>query len=214
MNHTIQLINNNAANGLEELSTQNRKVDCVLTTFTMDYFYEDTVKEVLEGLGCQLKNILIGDGSIYIRLKIDYIPLVSYVFQKCGFNLKNILTIPILGVKTPHHPKKYIDENLEYFLFFTHKDSSPRYLNPVKHNENACSCKFSANWSWFEGSLLDAYRMILKISTNHSDVVLDPFMDAGLVGEACILQDRNFIGIEISRARFDDTKRRLDELGE
>jgi DNA modification methylase len=56
--------------------------------------------------------------------------------------------------------------------------------------------------------------MMMKISTDHSQVVLDPFMDAGDVGEAAILQDRDFIGIEISRARFDDTERRLDDIGE
>ena len=56
--------------------------------------------------------------------------------------------------------------------------------------------------------------MMMEISTDHSQVVLDPFMDAGDVGEAAILQDRDFIGIEISRARFDDTKARLDDLGE
>ena len=110
---------------------------------------------------------------------------------------------------------KYIDEDLKYFLFFVHTDSHPRYFNPVEHESMYCNCKFSANWDWFKGStIIDAYRMMMEISTDHSQVVLDPFMDAGDVGEAAILQDRDFIGIEISRARFDDTKARLDDLGE
>ena len=105
--------------------------------------------------------------------------------------------------------------NLKYFLFFVHADSHPRYFNPVEHESMYCNCKFSANWDWFKGStIIDAYRMMMEISTDHSQVVLDPFMDAGDVGEAAILQDRDFIGIEISRARFDDTKARLDDLGE
>ena len=39
-------------------------------------------------------------------------------------------------------------------------------------------------------------------------------MDNGDIGEAAILQDRHFIGIEISAARFEDTNSRLAELGE
>lgn len=214
VNHTVQLINANALEGIHQLIQRNTWVDSIITTFNMDYFYDDTVEETLKNVACHLKAILSSDGTIYIKIKVNQIPLVSRIFDLCGFKLVNILTIPIIGAKIPCHPKKYIDENLEYFLFFTHKEYPARYMNPVEHNEDTCNCKFSANWTWFNGTLIDVYRMMMKISTNHSQVVLDPFMDSGDVGEAAILQDRSFIGIEISKARFDDTKRRLQELGE
>ena len=39
-----------------------------------------------------------------------------------GYNKeRNILTIPILGRQIPCAPTKYIDENLQYVLFFTRK---------------------------------------------------------------------------------------------
>lgn len=211
MTHTVRLINDNALDGMEQIDTL---VDCVLTVFNRDYFYDDTLEETLTNVACKMHHLLTGDGVVYIKVKVPDIPLISYVFTKCGFTLKNIITIPLLGGKVPCHPSKYIDDNIEYFLFFHKSDKCYRYLNPVEHDSNGCNCQFSANWSWFTGSMSDVYRTILKISTRHSEVILDPFMDAGDIGEAAILQDRNFIGIEISRARFDDTKRRLEELGE
>ena len=215
MNHTVRLINANAIDGIQEVIGANQWVDCIITNFNMDYFYEDTLDETFNNVVCNMKAVLACDGSIYIGVKVSDIPFVSNVFKKCGFILKNILTIPLNNSKTPCRPTKYIDEDLKYFLFFVHADSHPRYFNPVEHESMYCNCKFSANWDWFKGStIIDAYRMMMEISTDHSQVVLDPFMDAGDVGEAAILQDRDFIGIEISRARFDDTKARLDDLGE
>ena len=87
-------------------------------------------------------------------------------------------------------------------------------MNPTTHSEDTCNCKYSANWDWFKGTLIDAYRTMIKISTDHGQTILDPFMNFGDVGEAAILQDRHFIGIEVGRARLDDARRRLDDLGE
>lgn len=215
MNHTVRLINANAVDGMQQIIDSNQWVDCIITNFNMDYFYEDSVRNTLKDVVHHMKAVLACDGSIYIGVKVSDIPFVSHIFEKCGFTLKNIITIPLLGAQIPCRPSKYVDENLKYFLFFIHSDHHPRYFNPIEHESPYCNCKFSANWDWFNGNtIIDAYRMMMEISTDHSQTVLDPFMDAGDVGEAAILQDRDFIGIEISRARFDDTERRLDDLGE
>lgn len=214
VNHTVQLINANAVDGICSLILKNIWVDSVITKFNMDYFYEDTVSDTLKNVAAHLKAILVSDGTIYVELEVKYIPLVSHIFEEAGFCLRNILTVSKTVEKVPCHPKKYIDENLTYILFFTHKEYPSRFMNPVEHNEKGCNCKFSANWSWFSGTSIDMYREMMKISTNHGQSILDPFMDAGDVGVAAILQDRNFFGIEISKARFDDAKRRLQELGE
>lgn len=215
MNHTIRLINANAVDGMQQVIQSNQWVDCIITNFNMDYFYEEDVKCTFKNVVCHMKAVLADNGCVYIGVKVSDIPFVTHVFEKCGFTLKNIITIPLLGAEIPCRPTKYVDENLKYFLFFVHADHNPRYFNPVDHESIYCNCKFSANWDWFKkDNIIDVYRMMMEISTDHSQVVLDPFMDAGDVGEAAILQDRDFIGIEISRARFDDTERRLDDIGE
>ena len=43
MNHTVRLINANAIDGIQEVIGANQWVDCIITNFNMDYFYEDTL---------------------------------------------------------------------------------------------------------------------------------------------------------------------------
>lgn len=212
MNHTVRLINANAVDGIKEVIDDNKWVDSIITRFNMDYFYEDTLEETFDCVVKCMKAVLVSDGTVYIEVPLKYIPIVSYLFTKNCFVLQNIITIPANPVKCCH-PKKYIDNN-KYILFFTHKEYPARYMNPVEHDENTCMCQFSSNWSWFEGSDIDAYRMMMRISTDPHQVILDPFMNEGDIGVAAILQDREFIGIECGRARLDDTYMRLADLGE
>lgn len=214
VNHTVQLINANALDGIHTVIDRGINVDCIITRFNRDYFYEETIKDTLKDVAEHLCYVLIDDGTAYVEVSLKYVPLVLEVFNSAGFNLLNILTIPKECDKKPCHPKKYVDDDLNYVLFFSKQCCVPRYINPVMHNEKSCNCQISANWSWFSGINIDAYREMMKISTDHGQTILDPFMDNGDVGVAAILQDRNFIGIEISKARFDDTQRRLAELGE
>lgn len=214
VNHTVQLINANALDGIHTVIDRGIKVDCIITRFNREYFYEETMRDTLKDVAKHLCCALIDDGTTYVELALKDISIVLDVFSSVGFNLLNILTIPKKYDKKPCHPKKYIDDDLNYALFFSKQCSVPRYINPIMNSEDKCSCQISANWSWFSGTNIDSYREMMKISTDHGQIVLDPFMDNGDVGVAAILQDRNFIGIEISKARFDDAQRRLAELGE
>ena len=212
-NHTVQLINDNPIDGIHELISRNVWVDCVITSFNEKYFNSDTIEKELFNTAQHLKAVLSNDGTVYIKVAVSDISLVSCTFEKAGFKLKNILVVP-MGTSVTCHSQKYVDENLEYFLFFTNICSPTLYMKPVQYNDKY-DCHYSAVWSWFKGgTLIDIYRMIMKISTDHSQAVLDPFMNIGDVGKAAVLQDRNFIGIEPDRIIYDDTKRMLDELGE
>lgn len=216
MNHTIRLINANAVDGMQEVINANQWVDCIITNFNMDYFYEDTLEDTFIDVVNHMKAVLVSDGTVYIKVTVSQIPFVTHTFTENGFVLKNVLMIPINVEK--HcccRSSKYNDRGIEYFLFFGHSDYKLRFLNPTEHDEKTCNCNYSVTWDWFGGTdLISVYRKMMELSTDHSQVILDPFMDAGDVGVAAILQDRDFIGIEISRARYDDTKARLDDIGE
>lgn len=54
-------------------------------------------------------------------------------------------------------------------------------------------------------------RLILA-STQEGDIVLDPFMGSGTTGVAAILQNRNFLGIELDTAYVELAKKRIGEL--
>ena len=59
---------------------------------------------------------------------------------------------------------------------------------------------------------LDLMRYLCKLTrTPTGGVVLDPFMGSGTTGIACILEHRDFIGIEISEEYMEIAKRRIND---
>lgn len=50
----------------------------------------------------------------------------------------------------------------------------------------------------------------IQIGSNENDLVLDPFMGSGTTGEACLLLNRNFEGLEINEKHFESSKKRLE----
>lgn len=52
-------------------------------------------------------------------------------------------------------------------------------------------------------------EILLKITSNDGDLILDPFMGSGSAGIACINTNRNFIGFEINNNYFEIAKNRI-----
>lgn len=55
-------------------------------------------------------------------------------------------------------------------------------------------------------------KHIIKIASNPSDLVFDPFMGVGSTGVAALELKRRFLGVEIDRAYFKATNRRLKNV--
>lgn len=58
---------------------------------------------------------------------------------------------------------------------------------------------------------VDLMRHFVRIHTNEGMTVLDPFMGSGTTGVACIMEGRNFIGIESDAKWFETGNRRIEE---
>ena len=52
---------------------------------------------------------------------------------------------------------------------------------------------------------------IIKIHTNKNDVILDPFSGTATTGEACLLNGRKYIGIEITPKYYELSVKRLSK---
>ena len=50
--------------------------------------------------------------------------------------------------------------------------------------------------------------------SNEGDVVLDPFMGSGTTGKMALLNNRNFIGIELDEEYFEIAKKRIEEANQ
>jgi DNA modification methylase len=53
---------------------------------------------------------------------------------------------------------------------------------------------------------------LIKIHTNKNNTILDPFMGSGSTGVASLLNERNFIGIELEKKYFNIAKKRMEEF--
>lgn len=54
-------------------------------------------------------------------------------------------------------------------------------------------------------------EIIIAVSSDEGDIVLDPFFGIGTTGVVCKLLKRNFIGIEIDPVYFEIAKKRIGE---
>ena len=57
---------------------------------------------------------------------------------------------------------------------------------------------------------VDILRYLIRTYSNEGDLVIDPTMGSGSCGEACILENRNFIGIELNDEWFSFAENRLN----
>jgi site-specific DNA-methyltransferase (adenine-specific) len=57
-------------------------------------------------------------------------------------------------------------------------------------------------------------RTIIRNSSKEGDIVLDCFLGSGTTAVACILENRNYIGIEINKKYYDIAIERINETKE
>lgn len=57
---------------------------------------------------------------------------------------------------------------------------------------------------------LELLRRIIALCTSTGDTVLDPFCGSGTTGVACVLLDRDFIGIDLDPSYLDLTAKRIE----
>ena len=59
---------------------------------------------------------------------------------------------------------------------------------------------------------VELLRTLIRTFTNENDLVLDNCMGSGSTGVACILENRNFIGIELDKTYFDIAEERINKI--
>ena len=160
-------------------------------------------------------------------------------FMDCGFKLhdtmiyeKNSSTFPARATSSRY------SQIFEYMFVFSkgnpkcaslicdkknkwagYKDFSGKLKNPVpEYSPRTNIWKYTTSFNdktghpaVFPEAL--AQDHILSWS-NEGDIVLDPFMGSGTTGKMALLNNREFIGIELNKDYFDIAKQRLDKCKE
>jgi site-specific DNA-methyltransferase (adenine-specific) len=61
---------------------------------------------------------------------------------------------------------------------------------------------------------LELLKRLVAMCTNEGDTVLDPFCGSGTTGVACVLLNRNFIGIDLDQGYLDLSAKRMKAANE
>ncbi|MBO7240212.1 MAG: hypothetical protein J6V23_07000 [Bacteroidaceae bacterium] len=126
------------------------------------------------------------------------------VGEKAGFKLQNVL----VWKKTKHTPNRYYLKNCEFIVMF--RKGSARNINEMGTFSvlEVANVKKKQHPSEKPVKLLE---ILIRNSSNQSEIVLDPFMGAGSTGLACLNTRRKFIGFELDEMYFDVARSRIGQ---
>jgi hypothetical protein len=213
LDHTVRLFNTTINEAFAELKEHHVQPDCIITHINNNCFGGEITIEKMRDLGERFKDVLIGQGHIYLYIDdIQDLGIVMVGMQEAGLTFKNILTIPYTDkiVQAGCNTRKYFDGAVKRVLYFTKYEG--HFLNHTKlFIKIKATSMHPAVWNWFKGTISDSYKNIMQISTQHADTILDPFMLTDAIGKATVEADRHYIGINPGK-NFNDIKHSLEML--
>lgn len=125
---------------------------------------------------------------------------------KAGFKLHNLL----VWEKNNCTPSQYYMKNCEYVLFL--RKGKAKWINNIGDSKTVH--KFNniiGNKLHPTEKPVDLLEYYLLNSSEPNDIVFDPFMGSGSMGEAAIKNDRRFVGIELDEKYFEVAKDRIEK---
>ena len=173
-----------------------------------DNLIDEYDKSILEELIRVMKKI-----NIYIWCNGEQVPFYIDYFvnkNKCKMDI-------LVWNKTnamPLYNNKYMTDK-EYCLYFR----KGGYCKPACYEDAKTVFYLPINQSdkkkWIHPTIkpLSIIRTLIRNSSKENDVVLDCFLGSGTTAVACILENRNYIGVELNKKYYDIANKRISELG-
>lgn len=133
---------------------------------------------------------------------------ISKEAERVGFETKDMLRLEKTNPMPRNRDRRYITD-YECAIWFTKPKEKwtfnrqdPAYQRPkfVKSIDKGFHPTQKS---------LSLMEDLLKIHSNETDIVLDPFMGSGTTGVACKNLNRNFIGIELDKDYYEIAKKRI-----
>lgn len=124
---------------------------------------------------------------------------------KAGFKLHNLL----VWEKNNCTPSQYYMKNCEYVLFL--RKGKAKWINNIGDSKTVH--KFNniiGNKLHPTEKPVDLLEYYLLNSSEPNDIVFDPFMGSGSMGEAAIKNGRRFIGVELDEGYFNIAQNRIE----
>ena len=164
-----------------------------------DYVILDELVRVMKGV-----NIYIWCNKKQLLFYFDYF------VKKLGCNYEVLLWNKTNAM--PLYSNTYLSDK-EYCLYFRKKG----YCKPKSYSDARTVYFSTTNMSdkkrYGHPTIkpLEFIRKIIRNSSVEGDVVLDSFMGSGTTAVACILENRNYIGLEVNKKYYDIALKRIEE---
>lgn len=157
--------------------------------------------------------LLKDGGSIIIFCSYKNISFIARELENLGFFVKDFLQWKKTNPMPRNINRRYVQDS--EFAIWAVKGKAKWVFNKPADVPYLRSCFITPVVSGPQRTAhptqksLKLMSEIIKIHTNKGELILDPFMGSGTTGLACLLNDRKFIGIELSEQYFEIAKNRL-----
>lgn len=192
----------------EHFSKKYKSFDDALSIDDYYFFHKKVIAELLRVSSLIIYNIQIVTGS------------KEAIFQIIGDYKKQLKDIAVWdkGHGQPSMHDGVLNRATELLLFLEPNAKAGRAFNKYNFNRG----ELSDIWRIQRERSVDknhSATMPLKLAemailnfSNKNETVLDPFMGTGTTGVVCKQNNRNFIGIELSKDYYDIAKNRIGEI--
>jgi len=218
----ITLYKGDCRDTLRNIIQEGIRVDLIIADLPYGINYESDISRDNKRFGLILNDnifmleiipilyaILKFTGAMYFFTRWD----VYHVWFKCikdnKFTVKNCLIWDKCNWTAGDLPGNY-SYQYEQILFLTkgnHGLNGTRKSNLLKYSRG-----YNGYYTHPTEKPLELMRFLINKSTNKGDLVLDPTMGSGVVGEACKLMQRKFIGIELEDNYFNIAEKRINGI--
>ncbi|MEK4699828.1 MULTISPECIES: site-specific DNA-methyltransferase [Bacillota] len=173
---------------------------------SMDSFFEESVRVLKKG------------GAMIVFMAIIKVESIIKIAERHGLYYKTTGIWHKLN-PMPRNMNLHFVNSTEAWVYFTYKKKTGTFNNDGKVLHDFIETGVAANGERKFGKHptqkpVQLMEFFVKVLTNEGETVLDPFMGSGSAGVAAKLNNRNFIGVEISEDYFQIATRRIQEVKE
>lgn len=155
----------------------------------------------------EIYRILKNGTHFYVMVNDRNLREMMNVCVDVGFKEVNLLA----WKKNNCTPNRYYMKNMEYILMF--RKGKARNINDMGSKQclevpNIIGTKLHPT-----EKPVELNEILIKNSSNEGELVFDPFMGAGSVAIASIINNRSFLGFELDQQYYDICNKRLVDTG-
>lgn len=156
------------------------------------------------------------NGSIIIFCSYRYISFIIETLENNDFEVKDFIEWKKSNPMPRNVNRRYVQDT-EFAVWGVKKNAKWTFNKPKEIpylRSSFTTSVVSGNERTIHPTQksLELMRQLIKIHTNENEIILDMFLGSGTTGVASLLENRKFIGIELSKEYFDIAKARIEDI--